>query len=134
MTVNPGWGGQPFIPESPDKVRRLREAIGAGPAIEVDGGVDPRTAGRVSEAGASLFVAGSAVFGADDPAEAYAAIAGRSRRLVRRLLAGRRVQHSRDLLPPGLRCASVGDATRRAAHSAIWRRGPTATRRSPVTA
>jgi len=75
MTVNPGWGGQPFIPESPDKVRRLRAAIGDGPAIEVDGGVDPKTAGSVSEAGANLFVAGSAIFGADDPAEAYAAIA-----------------------------------------------------------
>ena len=75
MTVNPGWGGQPFIPDSPDKVRRLRAAIGDGPAIEVDGGVDPKTAGSVSEAGANLFVAGSAIFGADDPAEAYAAIA-----------------------------------------------------------
>ena len=75
MTVNPGWGGQRFIPESPDKVKRLRAAIGGGPAIEVDGGVDPKTAGSVSEAGANLFVAGSAIFGADDPAEAYAAIA-----------------------------------------------------------
>jgi len=75
MTVNPGWGGQPFIPESPDKVKRLRAAIGGGPAIEVDGGVDPKTAGSVSEAGANLFVAGSAIFGADDPAAAYAAIA-----------------------------------------------------------
>ena len=75
MTVNPGWGGQPFIPESPDKVKRLRAAIGDAPAIEVDGGVDPSTAGSVSEAGANLFVAGSAIFGKDDPAEAYAAIA-----------------------------------------------------------
>ncbi len=74
MTVNPGWGGQPFIAESPDKVRRLREAVGAG-TIEVDGGIDPGTAGSVADAGASLFVAGSAVFSADDPAAAYAAIA-----------------------------------------------------------
>jgi ribulose-phosphate 3-epimerase len=74
MTVNPGWGGQPFIADSPDKVRRLNEVVGAG-AIEVDGGVDTGTAGGVAAAGASLFVAGSAVFGADDPAAAYTAIA-----------------------------------------------------------
>ena len=75
MTVNPGWGGQAFIESSPGKVGRLRELAGS-PAIEVDGGIDPRTVGLVADAGASLFVAGSAVFGADDPAEAYSAIAG----------------------------------------------------------
>ncbi len=74
MTVNPGWGGQPFIESSPDKVGRLSEICGDAP-IEVDGGIDPDTAGSVAGAGASLFVAGSAIFGADDPAEAYAAIA-----------------------------------------------------------
>src|SRR3954451_1977673 len=74
MTVNPGWGGQPFIADSPDKVGRLSKVVGAG-AIEVDGGIDPGTAGGVAAAGASLFVAGSAVFGADDPAAAYTAIA-----------------------------------------------------------
>ena len=74
MTVNPGWGGQAFIADSPDKVRRLSEVVGAG-TIEVDGGVDTGTAGGVAAAGASLFVAGSAVFGADDPAAAYSAIA-----------------------------------------------------------
>jgi ribulose-phosphate 3-epimerase len=74
MTVNPGWGGQAFITESPDKVRRLAKVVGAG-TIEVDGGIDAGTAGSVSEAGASLFVAGSAVFGAPDPAAAYTAIA-----------------------------------------------------------
>jgi ribulose-phosphate 3-epimerase len=74
MTVNPGWGGQPFIADSPDKVGRLRELVGGG-TIEVDGGIDPGTAGSVSAAGAGLFVAGSAVFGADDPAAAYVAIA-----------------------------------------------------------
>jgi ribulose-phosphate 3-epimerase len=73
MTVNPGWGGQPFIADSPDKVRRLRETVGAG-AIEVDGGIDPGTAGSVAAAGAGLFVAGSAVFGANDPPAAYSAI------------------------------------------------------------
>jgi ribulose-phosphate 3-epimerase len=74
MTVNPGWGGQPFIPESPDKVARLREIVGDA-AIEVDGGIDPGTAGSVADAGATLFVAGSAVFRADDPGAAYRAIA-----------------------------------------------------------
>ena len=74
MTVNPGWGGQPFIADSPDKVRRLAETVGAG-TIEVDGGIDAGTAGGIAAAGASLFVAGSAVFGADDPAAAYTAIA-----------------------------------------------------------
>jgi ribulose-phosphate 3-epimerase len=74
MTVNPGWGGQPFIADSPDKVRRLAGIVGDG-RIEVDGGIDTGTASSVAEAGASLFVAGSAVFGADDPAAAYTAIA-----------------------------------------------------------
>jgi ribulose-phosphate 3-epimerase len=74
MTVNPSWGGQPFIPDSPDKVGRLSEVVGAG-TIEVDGGIDTGTAAGVAAAGASLFVAGSAVFGADDPAAAYTSIA-----------------------------------------------------------
>jgi ribulose-phosphate 3-epimerase len=74
MTVNPGWGGQPFIPTSPDKVRRLRDTVGGG-VIEVDGGIDVETAPSVAEAGAGLFVAGSAVFGTPEPAAAYSAIA-----------------------------------------------------------
>jgi len=74
MTVNPGWGGQSFIPSSPDKVERLRSLVGAA-RIEVDGGIDTTTAGPIAAAGASLFVAGSAVFGAADPAAAYKAIA-----------------------------------------------------------
>jgi ribulose-phosphate 3-epimerase len=74
MTVNPGWGGQAFIETSPDKVSRLGPLVG-GAAIEVDGGIDSSTAGPVAEAGATLFVAGSAVFGAPEPAAAYAEIA-----------------------------------------------------------
>jgi ribulose-phosphate 3-epimerase len=74
MTVNPGWGGQPFIPSSPQKVQRLRQTVG-GAVIEVDGGIDPATAPSVADAGAGLFVAGSAIFGAPDAAEAYRAIA-----------------------------------------------------------
>ncbi len=70
MTVNPGWGGQAFIPGSPGKVSRLAPLAGDA-KIEVDGGIDASTAGSVAEAGASLFVAGSAVFGSTDPAAAY---------------------------------------------------------------
>jgi ribulose-phosphate 3-epimerase len=74
MTVNPGWGGQSFISTSAAKVERLRPLVGEA-KIEVDGGIDTTTAGSVAAAGASLFVAGSAVFGGDDPAAAYTAIA-----------------------------------------------------------
>src|SRR6478735_7923525 len=74
MTVNPGWGGQAFIERSPDKVSRLVPLAGKA-KIEVDGGIDASTVGSVADAGASLFVAGSAVFGTDDPAVAYAEIA-----------------------------------------------------------
>jgi ribulose-phosphate 3-epimerase len=73
MTVNPGWGGQSFIADSPGKVSRLAPLAGRA-RIEVDGGIDAATAGSVASAGASLFVAGSAVFGVDDPAAAYAEI------------------------------------------------------------
>jgi ribulose-phosphate 3-epimerase len=78
MTVNPGWGGQAFIPAGIGKVARLRELLGPEVPIEVDGGIDVRTAPRVAEAGATHLVAGSAVFGADDPAGAYRAIAAAS--------------------------------------------------------
>jgi ribulose-phosphate 3-epimerase len=74
MSVNPGWGGQPFIRSSPDKVARLR-SLSSDPTIEVDGGLDADTVGSVAEAGATLFVAGSAVFGDREPAEAYRRIA-----------------------------------------------------------
>jgi ribulose-phosphate 3-epimerase len=73
MTVNPGWGGQAFIESSPAKVERLRGIVGDA-KIEVDGGIDTGTVGSVAAAGASLFVAGSAVFGTDDPAAAYSEI------------------------------------------------------------
>jgi ribulose-phosphate 3-epimerase len=74
MSVNPGWGGQSFIETSPAKVERLARLVGEA-KIEVDGGVDVATAGSVASAGASLLVAGSAVFGAPDPAQAYRDIA-----------------------------------------------------------
>jgi ribulose-phosphate 3-epimerase len=75
MTVNPGWGGQRFIPSSPDKIARLRRLLGDGPDLEVDGGIDVTTAGPAAQAGATLFVAGTALFGAEDPAAAFRAIA-----------------------------------------------------------
>jgi ribulose-phosphate 3-epimerase len=75
MTVNPGWGGQPYIDTSTAKVARLRELLGPDVPIEVDGGIDAGTARATREAGATLFVAGSSIFGADDPAAAYSEIA-----------------------------------------------------------
>lgn len=74
MSVNPGWGGQSFIEHSTDKLERMRHILGADVGLEVDGGVDPRTAPRCRVAGANLFVAGSAVFGSADPPAAYRAI------------------------------------------------------------
>ena len=74
MSVNPGWGGQSFIETSPEKVRRIRD-IASTPVIEMDGGIDADTVGSVAEAGATVFVAGSAVFGAPDPGEAFQRIA-----------------------------------------------------------
>jgi ribulose-phosphate 3-epimerase len=75
MTVNPGWGGQPFITHSLDKLQRVAAIVGPEVAVQVDGGIDPETAPGCRKAGASVFVAGSAIFGHDDPGEAYRAIA-----------------------------------------------------------
>jgi ribulose-phosphate 3-epimerase len=76
MTVNPGWGGQPFIEGSERKVARLRELLPDGVRIEVDGGIDTETAPRCAEAGATIFVAGSHVMGVTKPADAYRRLAG----------------------------------------------------------
>lgn len=73
MTVNPGFGGQAFIEAVLPKISQVREAItvrGLDVDIEVDGGIDPKSAARARSAGANIFVAGNAVFGADDPAKA----------------------------------------------------------------
>jgi ribulose-phosphate 3-epimerase len=75
MTVNPGWGGQPYIETSTAKVARLRELLGPEVPIEVDGGIDAATARETAAAGATLFVAGSSIFGAPDPRGAYREIA-----------------------------------------------------------
>jgi ribulose-phosphate 3-epimerase len=70
MSVNPGFGGQVFLPRSLDKIRRLRDTIagrGLKVQIEVDGGVDAANAPQLVEAGALILVAGTAVFGGGDP-------------------------------------------------------------------
>jgi ribulose-phosphate 3-epimerase len=75
MTVNPGWGGQPFLTSQLDKVKRVRAMLGDDIPIEVDGGVNAETVVDCAEAGATWFVAGSAIFGSDDPAATFRAIA-----------------------------------------------------------
>lgn len=73
MSVNPGFGGQPFIPHVVEKVRKLRRMIdesGSKALINVDGGVNASTGALLAEAGADILVAGSYVFGAPDPNEA----------------------------------------------------------------
>ncbi len=73
MSVNPGFGGQSFIPYSLQKIRRLaemRKAMNASFLIEVDGGINPQTARDVLQAGADVLVAGNAIFGAEDIARA----------------------------------------------------------------
>ena len=71
MTVNPGWGGQAFIPASLDKIGRLRAIVGPDVEVEVDGGIDRETAGPCADAGATLFVAGTSVFASADPGAAF---------------------------------------------------------------
>jgi ribulose-phosphate 3-epimerase len=75
MSVNPGWGGQSFIPHSAGKLERLRTMLPEGVALEVDGGVHDQTIGTCVASGANLLVAGSAVFGSDDPAATYLQLA-----------------------------------------------------------
>jgi ribulose-phosphate 3-epimerase len=79
MSVNPGWGGQPFLATSIEKVRRFEgelRAEGRRVAIEVDGGVTAANAGELAAAGAEILVAGTAIYGADDPAAAIARLRG----------------------------------------------------------
>lgn len=77
MSVNPGFGGQQFIPHTLTKVRQLRQLIqqtGSSALIEIDGGVNLHTGQQLAEAGADVLVAGSFVFGADKPAEAITSL------------------------------------------------------------
>jgi ribulose-phosphate 3-epimerase len=73
MSVNPGFGGQTFIPRSESKIRAIRALLdrrGSRAPIEVDGGIDASNAARVVRAGATILVAGNAIFGAADPEQA----------------------------------------------------------------
>lgn len=73
MTVNPGWGGQQFIEGMLDKIRTVESMIkkaGTGTLIQVDGGINAETGKRARDAGASVFVAGTYIFGSDDYAKA----------------------------------------------------------------
>jgi ribulose-phosphate 3-epimerase len=77
MTVNPGFGGQTFIPRSESKVRRVRELLqreGSSAPIEVDGGIDIHTAPRIVSAGADILVAGNSIFNTPDPTAATRAL------------------------------------------------------------
>jgi ribulose-phosphate 3-epimerase len=77
MTVNPGFGGQTFIPRSPSKIRAVRELLrreGSSAPIEVDGGIDVHTAPMVVAAGAEILVAGNSIFGTVDPEAAIRAL------------------------------------------------------------
>jgi ribulose-phosphate 3-epimerase len=81
MTVEPGFGGQKFMAEMLPKVRKARELVDTGHLslfVEVDGGINADTIEQAAEAGADVFVAGSAVYGADDPAKAIAALRARA--------------------------------------------------------
>ena len=75
MSVNPGWGGQSFIENSLDRLHRLRRLLPDEVGLEVDGGINEQTAGRVVRAGANLLVAGSAVFASEEPGATYTALA-----------------------------------------------------------
>jgi ribulose-phosphate 3-epimerase len=71
MSIEPGYSGQPFMPEALPRIRRLRELLGPDVPIQVDGGIDQENVREVREAGATLFVAGTAIFGHEDLPRAY---------------------------------------------------------------
>ena len=71
MSIHPGYSGQRFMPAAVERIRTLRQALPEAVAIQVDGGIDSDTIGAAYDAGARLFVAGSAIFGDDDPPSAY---------------------------------------------------------------
>jgi ribulose-phosphate 3-epimerase len=76
MSVNPGFGGQKFIPRSIEKIAHVRKVAGAKADVQVDGGITPANAGKVVRAGANILVAGSSVFGSPNYAEAIRALRG----------------------------------------------------------
>ncbi|WP_270238292.1 ribulose-phosphate 3-epimerase [Rothia kristinae] len=81
MTVEPGFGGQAFLDVTLPKIRRAARALKGAPtpvALQVDGGISEATIARAAEAGADVFVVGSAVYGAEDPGAAIAGLRGRA--------------------------------------------------------
>lgn len=85
MTVEPGFGGQPFLPDMLDKVRRSRRMVQTGHlrvVVQVDGGIDLGTIEQAAEAGADCFVAGSAVYGMSDPGAAVAGLRARAQQFA----------------------------------------------------
>jgi ribulose-phosphate 3-epimerase len=75
MSIHPGYSGQEFMPDAVDRIARLRAALPVHIPIQVDGGIDEDTIAGARDAGATLFVAGSAIYGRTDPAAAYRALA-----------------------------------------------------------
>lgn len=75
MSVNPGWGGQRFLPRAIERLELIRTLVAPETIVEVDGGIGPDTAADAARAGAGWLVAGNAVFGADDPVAAFAGLA-----------------------------------------------------------
>ena len=71
MSIHPGYSGQTFMREAPERTARLRDLLPPEVRVQVDGGINADTIGVAREAGADLFVAGSAIFWRDDPATAY---------------------------------------------------------------
>jgi ribulose-phosphate 3-epimerase len=85
MSVEPGFGGQGFIEGVLDKVRKARRLVDAGELtviVEIDGGINSDTIEQAAEAGVDCFVAGSAVYGTDDPAKAVQALRDQARRAM----------------------------------------------------
>jgi ribulose-phosphate 3-epimerase len=78
MSIEPGYSGQPFMPEAYERLRRLRELLPETVQLQVDGGVNGDNIGEARQAGANLFVAATAVFGKGDPAVAYSGLVDRA--------------------------------------------------------
>lgn len=76
MSIHPGYSGQPFMPETYERIRELRRLLPEGVRVQVDGGVTGENVVELSRCGADLFVCGTSIFGGGDPAGGYAALVG----------------------------------------------------------
>ena len=105
MSVNPGFGGQAFIPHSLDKLRRVRallDSAGSTALIEIDGGIDQSNVGDVVAAGANILVAGQAIFGTADPESATRALRASANQLVGGVVVGGQGSSPKSRIPnPG---------------------------------